>query len=189
MIRFGVLLAVALAALATPAQAATFLFNSDPFAQDELFINFDIENDVFAFDQNIFGVSEVRFANTLTENLPGSGPNVIVVQDTADPFLAGIAQDRIADRLTDPGPGFFIYFNTNLQLARFVFVTDLSDPAAQFKVLARMENISGAEGFASLPDFTAANFQPVPEPSTLLTTGLGGLFACGWALWRRRVRG
>lgn len=164
------------AALATPGRQ---LIGGEPS------INFDIANDVFALDEAEFGVSQVLFANSLTAALPSTGVNVIVVQDPG--MLAGLAANLIAAQLTTPGPGFFVYFNTNMQLPRLVFSADLSDPTADLAVLARLPNLAGAPGFAAMPTFTAANFviTQVPEPASAMLVGLA--FAMRAAV-RRRTR-
>ena len=170
------------------ADAATIFFSTNPLTGSaaettpgrqivggEPSIAFNIATDVFAFDPVAFGVSEIQFANSLTSALPTTDVNFIVVQDTGSPFLAGIAANLIAARLTEPGPGFFIYFNTELQLARLVYSADLTDTTADLAVLARITNLSGAGGFAALPTFTAENVElaAVPEPATVWLLGSG----------------
>jgi hypothetical protein len=170
---------VALIALCPAANATTFTFNTDPFAGTtvlntpgrqivggEDFLSFSITNDVYALDSTVFGVgSSVQFANGHAATLPTSGVNVVVLQDFDDdanpltPFGAGNAANLIASRITSPGPGFFIYFNQALNLPRLVYSTDLSSTNADLKILARMLNLTGAEGQNAIPTFTAANFE------------------------------
>src|SRR5207248_2428172 len=89
------------------------------------------------------------------------------------PFGAGQAADLIADGISTPGSGFFVYFNQSLNLPRLVYSTDLSSDTADLKILARMLNLTGADGRNALPTFTAANFEitttasPVPEPESV----------------------
>ena len=202
---------VALLLLCSTLNAATFSFNTDPFAGStalttpgrqivagETFINFSIPTDLFALESTVFGVgNSVNFANNVVSNLPTGGVNVIVLQtfdndaNPATPFAAGNAADLIASQITTPGPGFFIYFNQGLDLPRLVFSTDLNDNTADLKILFRMTNLTGQGGRDAIPTFTAANFAitTVPEPSTLLmmmTVGISG--ACCYLLRRRRVR-
>jgi hypothetical protein len=202
MLRF--LIVTALLTLSATASATTFPFNTDPFAGSnalttpgrqivggESFISFDTATDVFALGSSVFGVGdEVHFANDVVGNLPTGGVNVIVLEtldndaNSATPFGAGNAADLIASQITSPGPGFFIYFNSGLNLPRLVFSTDLSDNTADLKVLFRMTNLSGQPD--ALPTFTASNFAAVPEPSTLMLLAAAGMLGVGRTTLRRR---
>ena len=177
--------------VSTTAHAATISFNSDPFAGTNASdpgrqivggpgtpIIFDIGSDVFAFSSAVFGVDALQFVTAMSADLPTTGFNVVVLQDGA-PLAAGVAADRIAARLTTSGPGFFIYFNTGLDLPRLVFSTDLGDNTADLAILGRLMNLGGPAGFAQLPTFTAANFA-IAEPAMpllLLTSAVGARFA------------
>ena len=152
--------------------------------QGEPSITFDIATDVFELNAKEFGVTQVIFANSLTSTLPDSPFTVVVVQNGA-PLAAGVAASAIAGQLSTPGPGFFVYFNSGLNLPRLVFSADLSDPTADLAVLARMTNLAGE--FAQMPTFTAANFAiAAPEPATFLL--LGGALAAALARRRRPTR-
>ena len=142
-------------------------------------ITFNIATDVFALKAHEFGVTQVTFANSLTAGLPDNPFTVVVVQNGA-PLAAGTAANAIAAQLSTPGPGFFVYFNSGLNLPRLVFSADLSDPTADLAVMARMTNLTGE--FAQMPNFTAANFTILPEPATLVLFGS----AVAAALVRRR---
>lgn len=188
------------------ADAASFRFDTDPFAGvdvsapgrqvvgGEEFITFDIANDLFSLESTVFGIvgTEVHFANDLVEALPTSGLNIVVLQsfdndnDPGTPFGAGSAANLIADRITTPGPGFFIYFNSGLDLPRLVFSTDLSDNTADLKILFRLTNLSGQPGRDAIPLISAENFEitAVPEPATLALLACG--LACGIGGARRR---
>src|SRR5262249_17893675 len=120
------------------------------------------------------------------------GVNVIVLENLDDdanpltPFSAGNAADLIADHITTPGAGFFIYFNQGLDIPRLVYSTDLSDHNADLSSLARLINLNGQLGINAMFTFTAANFQvtaasaPAPEPSGLFLIASGlVLVACG----------
>ena len=192
----------ALLGFSAPAAAVPFTFVTDPFAGStalttpgrqvvggEPSITFDIANDLFVFNPLAFDIGNtINFANDLVENLPTSGLNAIVLQTAPIPFNAGLAADAIAAQVIAPGAGFFIYFNSGLDLPRLVYSTDLSDNTADLKILARMVNLTGQPGRQALPDFAAENFevQVIPEPTSvlLLATGIGaaGLRA------RRRAR-
>lgn len=189
--------------------AAVFGFGTDPFAGStalitpgrqivggEPSISFSIPSDQFAFDLNVFAVAnQVSLANDLASNLPASGANIIVLRtfdndsDPLTPFGAGNAANLIANQVTSPGPGFFIYFNSGLDLARLVYSTDLDDSTADLKILARMTNLSGQGGRDAFPTFTEANFAMVPEPSSIVLTTTAGVFVAACAFRRRRARG
>jgi hypothetical protein len=202
---------VALVALCATAHATTFTFNTPPFAGidvrdipgrqivgGESFISFSPATDIFSLDPNIFGVGNaVHFVNSLASAIPATGVNVVVLESLDNdanpltPFGAGNAADLIANQITTPGPGFFIYFNQSLNLPRLVFSTDLSSHDADLQVLARMLNLFGAEGQNALPTFTAANFQftasAAPEPSSFYLGGAGILGAAAYGLRRKRM--
>jgi hypothetical protein len=176
--------------LAAAAHAATISFVTDPFAGtdalttpgrqivgNELFTDFNVATDVFSFDSAAFGMQEIVFANDEVGNLATSGLNVVVLQtfdpdgDPTTPFLAGTAANLLAAQLTSPGPGLFIYFNSNLDLPRLVYSTNLSDNTSDLKILARLTNFGGSDGRDALAGFTAQNFQiaTVPDSSGGLT--------------------
>lgn len=207
-----VFLAAVLLTFPASAGATVTTFAADPFEGSdalttpgrqvvggESFISFSIASDVFLFDPTVFGIgADVHFANDVVGNLPTSGLNVIVLQtfdNDADPttaFGAGNAANLIAAQITSPGPGFFVYFNSGLDLPRLVFSTDLSDNVSDLKILARLTNLGGQSGRDAIPTFTAANFEiaEVPEPaSLLLLTSAGFVWAGRYGLRRLRGRG
>lgn len=207
-------LVTAVMIMASTAGAAIIPFNTDPFAGTtaltmpgrqvvggELFVDFSIATDRFSFDPAVFGISTINFANATAGSLPTSGLNVVVLQtfdndaNPATPFGAGTAANLIADRITAPGAGFFIYFNDQLNVPRLVYSTDLSDSQADLKVLARLTNLSGATGQAATSTFTAGNFQVGGATATVPdSTGNVALFLAGSAVLlvrffaRRHVR-
>lgn len=168
------------------AEAATFTFAGDPFAGStalttpgrqivggEPSITFNIASDQFVFSPTAFGISDIAFANGVASSLATGGLNVIVLRDfdndanPATAFGAGTAANLIADRITTPGAGFFVYFNSGLDLARLVFSTDLSDNTADLKIIARLTNVAGQAGRDAFPSFSAANFTVTPVPPAM----------------------
>ena len=155
-----------------------FRFDGDPFdgadvsaperqivGNEDVIADFSTTDDQFVLNADDFQtLSEVSFFNGLAEDLPSSGVNLIVLQDSdnddnpATPFLAGTAANLIAEKITEPGAGFFVYFNSELGINRLVYSTDLSDPTADLKIVARLTNRSGRQAIRELPKFTSANF-------------------------------
>lgn len=183
--RFSLGGAVLLLAFGTTAEAATIVFDTDPFqgttalttpgrqvVGGEPFLpDFSVANDDFAFDPAVFGIDEIFFVNAEASALPASGVNVVVLRSLDDdansgtPFTAGSAASLIASVITEPGPGVFVYFNSGLGMPRLVYSIDLSDPSADLKILARLTGFAGAPEV--LASFTQANFTTVPEPSSV----------------------
>jgi len=208
MYRFSLFTAIGVLIFSASANATVFRFDTDPFAGStalttpgrqivagESFINFNTATDIFSLESTVFGVgSQVHFANDVVGNLPATNVNVIVLRSFDDdansgtPFAAGNAANLIANQITTPGPGFFIYFNQGLDLPRLVFSTDLSENTADLKILFRMTNLTGQGGRDAMPTFTASNFEftTVPEPSSVLMMTAAGAFFAGRYAWRRR---
>lgn len=182
----------------TPVNAAVFSFDTDPFAGTtvlttpgrqfvggELFIPvFNFAQDVLSFNAKAFGIKpEVRFYNGLAANLPDGGANFIVLRDIdadGDPTNgilnnAGLSANLIAAQYTVPTPGFFVYFNSPLNLNRIVFSPDLSSPLSDLKIVARFTGQVGLGAADALPRFRAENFAVVPEPAAWagLLAGVG----------------
>lgn len=193
-------LLIAWVACQATAGAATITFATDPFAGStalttpgrqvvggELFTTFDPATDVFAFDLDVFGVAPpLVIANDVIGGIPATGPNLIVLQtfdddaSAATPFGAGNAANLIAAQITSPGAGFFIYFNSGLDLPRLVFSTDLSDSTADLRILARLTNLTGQPGRDALatltePNFAVATPRTLPEAPAWLLLMAGGL--------------
>ena len=182
--------------LGASAQATTFTFSGDPFAGStapttpgrqvvggEPFIEFSAPADVFSFEGSFFAfVADIGFANGTIGSIPAAGTNVAVLRtfdddnNAATAFGAGNAANLLAQQITTPGAGLFVYFNSGLNLARLVYSSDLSDNTADLKILARMTNLTGVPGQDAMGQFTADNFAfapAVPEPATILLLGSG----------------
>jgi hypothetical protein len=207
---WGSFLAGAALLVSASAQAATFSFAEEPFFENdapttpgrqivggETFITFNPAADTFSLQGSAFeALAPLSFFNGVIADVPPAGTNVVVLRtfdndgDAGTPFGAGNAATLIADRITTSAPGLFVYFNSNLNLPRLVYSTDLSDSAADLQVLFRMTNLTGPDGQAAMQLFTAENFTvsaaPIPEPSTWALLGSGAALL---AFVRRRGQG
>lgn len=164
------------------------------FVGGEIIIpNFNFSTDRLVFDPAVFGVSsQITFLTDLGRNLPSVGADFIVLQDIdADGNLengilnnAGLSANLIAANSFNAGPGFFIYYNSGLNFNRLVYSTDLGDPTADLKILARFTDQTGTAGAAALQKFGAANIAAVPEPATWMMM-IAGFGAIGGAMRRR----
>lgn len=203
------ILAVGLS-LTAPAGATTFTFATDPFAGSDALQTpgrqiiggeanipvFDFDNDVLAFDTSVFGLTNgLSVFNGEIDLLPAGGTNFNVLRTfdsdgnpaNANQLAAGSAAALIAQRVTTPNPGFFIYFNSGLDLPRLVYSTDLDSADADLKILARFNGLTGDAGRAAMTRFTAANVAAVPEPASWAMM-IAGFALVGSGL-RRRSRG
>ena len=200
----------ALLLISTLSHAATFSFSTNPFSGTDALttpgrqvvggegnITFATSTDVFEFNGAVFGVSSLSFANDVIGNVPTTGGNVVVLRtfdndaNSGTPFGAGNAADLIADRITTAGPGFFVYFNSGLGLARLVYSTNLSESDADLKILARLDNFAGAAGQTALANFSGANFRlassAVPEAgSNLVLLLAAGALGTAHRFFRKR---
>lgn len=189
------------------ALAADFVFNTAPFAGstalqtpgrqvvggERIISNFNLNTDRLVFDPAVFGVSpQLTFFNSLGASLPRAGADFIVLRDidadgnTANGILnnAGLSANLIAANAFDAGPGFFLYFNTALNLNRLVYSTDLGNPTSDLQILARFTDQTGTAGAAALQQFSAENIAAVPEPATWMMM-IAGFGAIGGAMRRR----
>lgn len=167
---------IALAVMCATANATTFTFDTAPFAGTnvlntpgrqivggEEFLSFTTVQDVFSLDPAVFGTGTViHFANTTAPNIP-DGSNIIVLEtfdndnNPATPFGAGQAADLIASQITTREQG--SSSTSTKPSTRLVYSTDLSSNTADLQILARMLNLTGADGQNALPGFAAANFR------------------------------
>lgn len=207
----GRLCVLALAVLGAPGAAGaktTFLFDTPPFKGTtalqtpgrqiiggEISIPlFDFDADVLAFHAPVFGLSApLSIFRGEAGAIPAAGANVIVLTTfdfdsnpaNGNQLNAGQAANLIAAMISDPAPGFFVYFNSFLDLPRLVFSTDLSSSQADLKILARFTGLNGAAGRDQTGRFGPANFAAVPEPASWALMILG--FGLVGALGRRRL--
>lgn len=125
--------------------------------------------DRFLLEANDLGIATQAVFAKVDGTLPGAsippGANAIVLLSTDDdgnpatPFLAGRAASLIAALTTGSRPGVFLYFNSNLGLNRLVYSSNLADPSADLKILARLTATQSPEAaVAELDRFTAADF-------------------------------
>lgn len=131
-------------------------------------IESDTNIDVFSLSAADFGIEgDVSFAavdlSSDFAEIP-EGANVIVLLNTDNdgdsetPFLAGTAATQIADLVSEPGPGVFVYLNSNLGVNRLVYSSDLSDASADLSIIARHTDLTGTDAADALTDFSADNF-------------------------------
>jgi hypothetical protein len=193
------------------ARAEDFHFNTPPFAGtpvlnipgrqivggEQFLPGFDFNRDTLVFKGDAFQMgNQVSFANGQATALPTGGANVIVLQTTdndnnpATPFGAANAADLIAARVTQPGPGVFIFMNNDLNLSELAYSSDLNDNASDIRILARFLSPTGPAAINSLPNFTAADFRiaSVPEPSSAAMLGAGLVVGTVILSWRAKRR-
>lgn len=120
-----------------------------------------------------FGIERPRtFVNGTLEELQaaaasGVRANTVVIQGTGDAdiddgdvFLAGTAATAIAKSgVAAPGPGVFVYWNSNLQINRLVYSSDLSDPTADISILLNVDTVTGEQALDVLPHYRADTFR------------------------------
>ncbi|MEM1379628.1 MAG: VPLPA-CTERM sorting domain-containing protein [Pseudomonadota bacterium] len=179
-----------LAVGATAAHAAEFKVKSGTNLQvpgfDTSQDQFRIATDSFGFDQRL------AFLNTEAGGVDDLA-NIIVLQDFDDDndastvFNARSAARLIGANTDEDRDGFFVYYNSALQINRLVYSTNLADGDASFQIIAAILNPTGADAIAALPTFGADNFSEVPVPAAALL--FGGVAAGFGALRKKRARG
>ena len=164
-------------------EADIFAYGGDPFeGQDvsaperqiidvnqDLIADFDFAEDKYRFNATDFDVNgDVNFAAVDANAEDASiapGTNVVAVLNSNnadnpnDPFLAGSAANQIAELVSEDGAGFFSYFNSNLQLNRVVYSTNLNDADADLNVISQQTNLIGQDAIDALNEFSASNFE------------------------------
>jgi hypothetical protein len=180
-----------LAAMAAslPALAEAAVFDIEAGAPTLAIAAFDVADDRYRIFNDTFGVAgPLDFQNAFAAdgNLSDAA-NVIVLQNSdndanaATVFNARSAAGVIAANTGADRSGFFVYFNSALNINRLVFSANLNDALAALVILAANNSPTGAAAIAQLPDFTAENFQfsevPIPGAVALFATGLLGAAA------------
>lgn len=130
--------------------------------------DFNFHQDAYLFDGDDFQVGgDVHFVS-VDATAPGAdiakGANVIVLlnsdndNNAATPFNAGAAANQIAGLVEDDGAGFFVYFNSDLQLNRLVWSSNLNDATADLKIISRQTDLTGQDAIDALAAFSEDNF-------------------------------
>jgi hypothetical protein len=196
MVRFFPLLAVAAIAssISSAAYAVTFRFDENPAGILNL-TEFDVNEDVFSFNPDAFpGVSEeVSFFNGLAQDLT-DGFNVIVLQNADDDnnpataFNARSAARLISAQIDQDVAGFFVYFNSVLNINRLVYSANLNNGEGALDILAAILAPTGSDAVDALPTFTAGNFDISSEIPWQTDAAAGGSVLLLGSLAYRRVR-
>jgi len=156
-----------------------FVFDGDAFdgadvsaegrqiiGNEDTITDFNEHRDRIQLDAEDFAVDRpLHFASVdaNTDDIPADANVIVLVNSDNDdnpetPFLAGTAANQIADLVEEDGAGFFVYFNSNLNINRLVYSTNLNDADADLKIVARFTDVEGADAIAALQDFSAFNF-------------------------------
>ena len=162
--------------------ADTFAFDGDPFdgtdvsaegrqivGNEDFITDFDFAKDKYSFDASDFGVFDkvnfVALDANAEDAVIAPGSNVIVLlnsdndNDPNTPVLAGTAANQIAELTIEDEAGFFVYFNSNLQLNRLVYSSNLNDAYADLKIVSRQTDLIGGDAINALGNFSADNFE------------------------------
>ena len=140
-------------------------------------VDFDVAQDRFLLNATDFNVTgPLRVQNALAANLVSNGSNVIVLRDSdndanpATPFNARSAAQAIGTAITTDGAGFFVYFNSVLNLNRLVYSTNLNDGAAALTVLGAIGTTTGQAAITQLTQYGEANFAFGAVPAGAIAT-------------------
>jgi hypothetical protein len=127
--------------------------------------DFDVAQDRFLLDAAGFNVTgPLKVQNALAANIVNNGSNVIILRDSdndADPatvFNARSAAQLIGTAVNADGAGFFVYFNSALNLNRLVYSTNLNDGAAPLTVLGAVGTTTGQAAIDQLALYGSSNF-------------------------------
>ena|GEM_PF-5221224 len=129
-------------------------------------VDFSVTSDRFLLDATSFGVNgPLQFQRGLAANLVDNGANVIVLLDSdndanpATAFNARSAAQLIGAQINADGAGFFVYFNSALNVNRLVFSANLADGNAALTVLGAVNTVTGQAAIDQLAQYSAANFE------------------------------
>ncbi|MEM9837873.1 MAG: VPLPA-CTERM sorting domain-containing protein [Pseudomonadota bacterium] len=153
--------------------------------------SFDTATDRFLIATDSFGFDDsLKFLNTDSNGIDDIA-NLIVLQDSDDDNdMNTVFNARSAARLIGAGTdvdrdGFFVYYNSALNINRLVYSSNLADGNASFQIIAAILDPTGQNAIAALPTFTDANFGQVPVPAAAVL--FGGAMAGFGALRRKRA--
>lgn len=143
------------------------IIGEEDFVSDFSFSQLD--RDTYQFNATDFNISgDVNFT-AIDANAEGAsiepGTNVVTLLnsdndgDPNTPFLAGTAANQIAELTSEDGAGLFVYFNSELQLNRLAYSTNLNDANADLKIVSRQTDLTGQDAINALDNFSADNFQ------------------------------
>ena len=162
--------------------ADIFAYAGDPFegqdvsaperqiiGEEDFIIDFNFAQDKYRFNATDFDIAgDVKFA-AVDANAEGAsiapGTNVVAVLNSDNdsnpdtPFRAGTAANQIAELTSEDGAGFFSYFNSEFQLNRVVYSTNLNDANADLKIVSRQTDLIGGRAISALENFSADNFE------------------------------
>ena len=129
-------------------------------------VDFSVTSDRFLLDATSFGVNgPLQFQRGLAANLVDNAANVIVLLDSdndanpATAFNARSAAQLIGAQINADGAGFFVYFNSALNVNRLVFSANLADGNAALTVLGAVNTVTGQAAIDQLAQYSAANFE------------------------------
>lgn len=141
-------------------------------------VDFSVTSDRFLLDATSFGVNDpLQFQRGLAANLVDNGANVIVLLDSdndanpATAFNARSAAQLIGAQINADGAGFFVYFNSALNVNRLVFSANLADGNAALTVLGAVNTVTGQAAIDQLAQYSAANFEFGAAPAAAPAAG------------------
>ena len=143
-------------------------------ADEDFITDFNFDEDSYSLNPDDFGIDEeVNFlaldAND-DEALIAPGTNVIILLNSDNDdnretsFVARTAANQIAELTSEDGAGFFIYYNSDLEVNRLVYSSNLNDATADLNILSRQTDLTGQDAVDALGNFSAENFELEAAP-------------------------